>query len=180
MKNQPEHALGLDVFELIIQRPIIKCWIFWGSPSEGTTRGKLNHIHQYSQYFEDIFLENKVKQRIKSIYLYILKYLLRLFTKKWTFLHKKSNFIFSNENVRLFYFKLRGTLYKQYLERSDCPWSFLRWYYPYKHENIDISIIGEVSSYFFVINLQLKWWFTNQVGVLKGTYPILITFRKIT
>ena len=53
-----------------------------GSPSEGTTRGKLNHIHQYSQYFEDIFLENKVKQRIKSIYLYILKYLLRLFAKK--------------------------------------------------------------------------------------------------
>ena len=97
-----------------------------GSTSGGTTRGNLKHIHQYSQYFEDIFLENKVKQRIITIYLYILKYLLRLFTKKWLFLHKKSNFIFSNENIRLFYFKLRITLYKQYLEKSDCPWS-LRW-----------------------------------------------------
>ena len=66
-----------------------------------------------------------------------MKYLLRLFTKKWTFLHKKSNFIFSNENVRLFYFKLRGTLYKQYLERSDCPWSFLRWSYP--NTTIDVG-----------------------------------------
>ena len=52
-------------------------------------------------------------------------------------MHKKSNFIFSNENVRLFYFKLRRPLYKQYLERSDCPWSFLRWYYP--NTTIDVG-----------------------------------------